>query len=302
MAIFNDVERGKKVADLLCLCFTTTGIHGNKEMPEDLAPSGVVRGSLEHILFITFSVSIDYQRDADALWASSRQTYEDPLTRYLFTPQLLHEAAFSKIVLDMQKYKLSKKSQQDANIWHTVGVTFYKKWQSDPRNFLASCNWDAPLILARLKVDSHLSNGKRTSDFPFLRGDKIGPLWLRMLRDNASITEIRNLDKVPIPVDIHVARATLALGVVRGQYKGRLDSLFETIRQAWFESVKGLTVENRPMIALDVDEPLWHLSRYGCTKRDKLTGECPVYKQCEAKEFCIKGRIAIKDNFVELNT
>lgn len=222
MVIQKDITRGKQVAPLLFHSFKTTGIHGRTEMPEDIVPNGVVKGSLEHILFITLTVSIDYQRDADALWASSRRTYEDPETRYLFNPRLLQETPFPKIVRDMQKYKLSKKPQQDANTWHTVGVTFYEKWQGDPRNFLASCNWDAPLILARLKVDSHLRNGKRVPDFPFLRGDKIGPLWLRMLRDNAGLTQIRNLDKVPIPVDIHVARATLALGVVHGQYKGSL--------------------------------------------------------------------------------
>jgi len=302
MTVTIDIERGRKVAHLLFQPFSTTGIHGKTEMPEDITPNGIVRGSLEHIIFITLTVTIDYQRDADTLWASSRQTYEDPETRYLFNPQLLQEMPYSKIVSDMQHYKLSKKPQRDANTWHTVCVTFYKKWQGDPRNFLASCNWDAPLILARLKVDSHIRNGKRVPDFLFLRGDKIGPLWLRMLRDNAGLTRIRNLDKVPIPVDIHVARATLALGMVHGQYKGSLESLFETIRQAWFGRVEGLTVESRPMIALDVDKPLWQLSRHGCTHRDKLTGDCPVYNRCEAKEFCIKGKIDIQDNFVELDT
>ena len=144
--------------------------------------------------------------------------------------------------------------------------------------------------------------GKSALDYPFLRGDKIGPLWVRMLRDNVGITQIQNLDKVPVPVDIHVARATLALGVVRGQYKGRLDNLFETIRQVWFKSSAGLAVDDRHMIALDVDEPLWHLSRYGCTYRDKLTGDCTVYNRCEAKDFCIKGKVSIQNNFVELDT
>jgi hypothetical protein len=56
------------------------------------------------------------------------------------------------------------------------------------------------------------------------------------------------------------------------------------------------------MIALDVDEPLWHLSLYGCTHRDKLTGNCPVYDHCEVKEFCIKGKVAIQNTLVELGT
>lgn len=193
MSIVIDSERGKKVAKLLYNSFSTTGIHGRTDMPEDITPNNVVRGSLDHIFFITLTVSIDYQRDAPSLWESSRKTFDDPETRYLFEPKLLHETPFRKIVEDMQKYKLSRKPQKDSNIWQTVGVTFYKKWVGDPRNFLKNCNWDSSLILERLRNDTHLYNGRLISDYPYLRGPKIGPLWLRMLRDNVGIAQLRNL-------------------------------------------------------------------------------------------------------------
>lgn len=156
--------------------------------------------------------------------------------------------------------------------------------------------------MRRLKRDQHLSSGRWVNDYPYLRGDKIGPLWLRMLKDNVGINKLWNLDKVPIPVDVHVARATLALGIVRGIFKGRLEDLFEDIRSVWFESVKGLKVNKRQMIALDLDEPLWHLSKYGCFIRDKVTGQCPKYHNCEARDFCISGTIAIEKGYVELDT
>jgi len=301
MGLVIDSERGKKVADLLYNLFSTVGIHGRNDMPEDIMPKSVVRGSLEHIMFITLTVSIDYQRDAPALWNASRKTFEDPETRYLFDPKALHETPPRKIIEDMQKYRLSKKPQKDAYIWRTVGVTFYKKWSGDPRNFLQRCNWDAPTILKRLKKDVHLYNGRWVPDYPYLRGDKIGPLWLRMLRDNVGITELENLYRVPIPVDIHVARATLTTGVVKGEFKGNLNDLFKYIRKAWFESVKDLNAKNRPMIALDIDEPLWHLSKYGCSKRDKMTGTCPVFQKCEARKFCVSGRIRIESGKVEVD-
>lgn len=302
MSVVIDNQRGKKVAELLYNFFSTTGIHGRTDMPEDIIPNNVVRGSLDHVFFITLTVSIDYQRDAPSLWESSRKTFDDPETRYLFDPKLLHEAPFRKIVEDMQKYKLSKKPQKDANIWRTVGVTFYKKWGGDLRNFLENSNWDSSLILKHLRNDTHLYNGKLVSDYPYLRGPKIGPLWLRMLRDNVGIAQLRNLEQVPIPVDIHVARATLTTGVVRGSIEIRFDELFEYIRKAWFKSVKGLSIKNRPMIALDVDEPLWHLSKYGCSYRDKITGYCPISNRCEARKFCIKGKVKIESSIVELET
>lgn len=302
MALFRDQKRGGELAGILQQAFLVNGILGKKEMPEDVVPVGIERGSLEHLLFITLTVTIDYQRDAVSLWESSRKTYEDPETRYLFWPKSLHETPFQKIIEDMQKYKLSKKPFKDPKYWHTVGVTFYKKWGGNPSNFLENCDWDALKILKRLREDTHSFGGKIIADYPFLRGNKIGPLWIRILRDNVKISNLKNLDKVPIPVDIHVAKATLSTGVVRGQFLGELDEIFEYVRMAWFESVKGLYLKDRPMIALDVDEPLWNLSKYGCRGRDKYTGKCSNYNRCEAKDFCVRGTVNIFDNNVELKT
>jgi hypothetical protein len=56
------------------------------------------------------------------------------------------------------------------------------------------------------------------------------------------------------------------------------------------------------MIALDVDEPLWHLSKYGCTHRNNEAGHCPKIFECAAKEFCVNGQVKIEKNDVELLT
>ncbi len=302
MSILIDSAKGAEVAQLLYDSFATMGIHGHKDMPEDVTPIGVEGGSLEHLLFITLTVSIDYLRDASSLWDVSRQTFQDPKTRYLFDPGQLHQITFQKIAKDMQKYRLSKKPEKDANIWRTVALIFHHKWKDDPRNFLRDCNWDSSVILKRLKGKIRLHDGKSVSDYPYLGGPKIGPLWLRMLRDNVGISKLKNMNKVPIPVDIHVARATLATGVVRGDFEGRPGQVFESIRNAWSVGTEGLNLEARPMIALDVDEPLWHLSKYGCTKRNDISGFCPVRQSCEAKKYCVEGKIRVANDLVELQT
>jgi hypothetical protein len=115
MSIMIDVERGKKVAGPL---YTRT------DMPEDIMPNGEIIGFTDHMLFITLTVSIDYQRDAPSLWASSRKTFDDPETRYIFNPKPLKEIHSNKIIGDMQKYGLSKKPRKDACIWRTVVITF----------------------------------------------------------------------------------------------------------------------------------------------------------------------------------
>lgn len=298
MPVIIDYKKGKEVAEHLYNRFSSSGI----EMPEDIILKDIQRGSLEHLLYITLTVSIDYTRDASLLWENSRKTFEDKETKYLFNPKSTAETKLDKIIEDMHKHKLSKKPAQDAYIWQTISKTFYEKWNGDPLKFLENCNWDSCVILERLRNDIHTNDGKSKSDYPYLRGKKIGALWLRMLRDNVGITQLKNLDKVCIPVDIHVARATLTTGIVRGQFKGRLTELYEHIRNAWHDSVKGLNIKSRDMIALDVDEPLWILSKNGCAKRDKATGNCPKYDDCVARDFCIQDKVKIEKGIVELDT
>ena len=113
---------------------------------------------------------------------------------------------------------------------------------------------------------------------------------------------MKELDKVPIPVDIHVARATLSLGVVAGKFNGKLTDIFDQIREAWFESVRGLQVKDRAMIALDLDKALWDLSKYGCSSRNGSTGACPRMSACYVREFCVGGVIKIDKGSVELDS
>lgn len=303
MKLQADPIRGGKLAELLYHKFLNEGIHGRTDMPEDEPPQGVIRGSTEHLCFISLTVAIDYMRDAPTLWNNSRATYSDPETKYLFCPRELEQSSFEKVVKDMQKHGLSKKPERDAKIWYTLGNSFSIKWGGDPLNFIKNCDWDVTKILEALYANRHFSKGTLIPDFPNLRGPKIGPLWIRMLRDNVGITELVNLDKVPLPVDIHIARATLTTGVLKGRYVGNLERIFPEIRAVWSESVKGLPIKGRTMIALDIDEPLWHLSKYGCSgNRNKISGTCSLYKRCEAKDFCIQGMVSGETKHIEIDT
>ena len=163
----------------------------------------------------------------------------------------------------------------------TIAETFADKWDGDPRNFVADCNFHAPTVLHRLTGDKHVENGKWHPDFPFLKGPKIAPLWVRMLRDDAGI-ELSDLDELPIPVDVHVLRATLCSGALSGRFKGSTTQIFEHVRRLWRKATSDLHIaDGHPMVALDVDQALWTLSRLGCSKRGNGgLGPCPP--QCPA--------------------
>jgi hypothetical protein len=295
MGLQLDSRRGREAGALLRKAFVTpgVGIFERTRMPEDVLPGGVKAGSLEHLLFITLTVAIDYQRDAVELWHAGRQTYADKTTRHLYDPPAVYEAR-NRLVKDLQKHGLSRKPKRDAWIWATVTTTFLKKWGGDPRRFLMAYGYDAPTVRDHLVEDTHPQRGKEVADFPYLRGPKIAPLWLRMLRDNVKI-ELGRMADIPIPVDVHIARATAALGVIRGAASVRFADVRPIIQAAWRDVAAGT-----PHIALDFDEPLWHLSKFGCTDR-RDTG-CPHFDGCPVASYCIPGVVRVSADHVEMNT
>jgi len=293
-------EKAKEVAVILYEKFNSTeGIFGHNVMPEDLLPtwgsdlssSGIGGRSYEHLMFITLVVSIDYQRNADQLWEAGRRTFEDNQVRWLFMPNELVKKPFPEIVRAMKIHKLAKKPEQDARIWSDVSHSFFKFYNSNPLNFIKECNYDA------LEMFNKKFNLRFKRRFPFLSGNKIFPLWIRMLHDNIGL-KLKNLDKIPIPVDVHVARATFTIGCLIGKYSGTISEISPVVDVAW---KKTLELINHPKLTyrLQLDEPLWHLSKYGCRFR---AGFCPKRNKCPVNQFCVKGKINVSALRVEIDT
>jgi hypothetical protein len=282
-----DFDRARRVASLIYDAFNdpNRGIFGHTTMPEDILPQGVDRGSYEHRLFITLTVSIDYMRDAEALWAASRRAYEDDETRYLFFPQEVARAGSAAVVRDLQRHRLAQRPRQDAHIWHTVSLTLLRKWQGDPLALVQGARYDASTLL---------NLAREEPGFPFLRGPKISALWVRMLRDNVGLG-LRNMDKIPIPTDIHIVRATFCTGVLRGKFSGTMSEARPYVEEAWAAALPGTG-----LIPVDIDEPLWHLSRYGCSAR--TPSGCPLKEQCPVGAYCARGAISVSTKGVEVRT
>ncbi len=286
-----DRQRGERAAVILYNGFRNEGVHGQTNMTEDILPDGVGAGSLEHIVYITLTMAVNYQRDIRSLWAAARRTFGDEATRYLFCPAEIQKVPANRVAADLQKYGLAKYADKDAYIWRTVSLSLFKNYDGDPVNLFKQCNWYANVILDKVRNARHYYKNREYPDFPYLRGDNIGPYWLKVLRDRAGLSFV-NMDRVLLPVGMHVARSTLSLGVVRGRYAGDAKPLFDLIRKAWSQSVQGQIADGgRKMIALDLGEPLWHLSRHGCASRDEQ-GAC-ARDYCLAQELCVPGSINI---------
>jgi hypothetical protein len=168
--IMNNIERDKAIARLPFESFQNKGIHGRNEMPEDEPPPGVQGGSLDHVLFITQTVAIDYQRDADALWESSRKSFANAETRYVFDPAAVH-ANRRGFARTCRNTAFSKNRGRTA-IFGGPSRSPSTRMEGDPSNFLADYGWDAVTILERLSADTHLVAGRCRPDYPYLRGRK----------------------------------------------------------------------------------------------------------------------------------
>lgn len=275
-----DVERARRVAAELLKAWQSEGVFGRRDMPEDALPARVDRGSEEHLRFITLTVAIDYMRDADALWRSSRQTFADPETSWIYDPGAVAAIGPGQVIDAMRVHGLAKKPVQDAQTWQAVCTTLARYFTGEVGVLLRRARFNAPALLSLVR-DRELVPG-----FPFLRGPKIAPLWVRMLHDNCGV-ELERLDRVPLPVDVHTATATLQLACVRAEaYRGRFAPLREAIQRVWRQALEG--TEDYP---LQLDEPLWHLSRAGC--RVTRTWPCEFQRECPVGAWCGASRVGL---------
>ena len=157
---------------------------------------------------------------------------------------------------------------------------------------IAECDYDAVEIY-RKKFDP-----KFKISFPYFSGNKIFPLWIRMLHDNVKLP-LRNIDKIPIPVDVHIARATFATGCLTGEYRGTISGVSSKIDESWKTSMVFLKDDDLKY-RLQLDEPLWHLSRFGCKFRKDNT--CPKRSRCPVGQFCVEGIVKVSTKKVEIRT
>jgi hypothetical protein len=285
MTLTTKPERTRKVGAQLLEVYHTNGILGEASMPEHILPPGVKRGSRKHLHFITLTVTIDYMRNADELWAAGRQTYADPMTRYVYDPAKVVETGIAKLTDDMTRYGLARRPRRDLQIWQNMCLTLVQHFNGDVYRLLERGGFNAPQVLATIRNQRY--------HFPYLKGRKIGPLWMRMLQDSWQGHRLSGLDELPIPVDIHIVAATVMTGCVCGPFEGTFEELRDAVVQVWFDACQD--TQHYP---LQFDEPLWHLSRRGCRKTPLFS--CVYREQCPVTTFCTSTRLQVENEHVAI--
>jgi len=94
MGLTSKAERTSKVIEILMDWYygkesNRDGLMSGAVISDGVPLEGMLRGSYEHIMWITLTLSINYQRNAASLWNSAKLTWKDDYTRWVFLPSEL---------------------------------------------------------------------------------------------------------------------------------------------------------------------------------------------------------------------
>ena len=281
-------ERAFAVSSKLINALEKEGIFGTKELPDDLSLS--LKGEDNFISFLSFTTALDYMRDATKLWQSSIRTFRDKNVKWVFSPKEVTRRGKGELIKALSKYKLAIRKNRDSNIWFTISESLVEGYEGDFINLFKEFSFDVD------RMFKSFSEKPYKEKFPSLSGRKIFPHWIRILKEKTSL-KLKNIFKLPIPVDVHVARATLTTGCIKGRYssKGINESLRKLIINLWQEALSESKVS-----PIDMFRPLWLLSKHGCHFRK--ASERPKLSICPAKDFCVDGVVEISARNVKIDT
>jgi hypothetical protein len=99
------------------------------------------------------------------------------------------------IQADLLKYGILLRPERDFNIWMTLCMTIYKNFDGRIETLLDKVEWDGPRAIELIR------SPKYKEGFINLKGRKIAPLWLRMLKDSWSGHALSHMEDISLPID-----------------------------------------------------------------------------------------------------
>ena len=207
-------EQREEIRDRLVTAYAAGGLWGVTE-PAWLLPSGMVRGTDEHLAYLTLVYTISGGREPQMLWAAARQTFAADAA--LFDPQFLAFANPPTLAPRLQKHGLSQKPMSEATVWQRIGQALVMRAGGSVIRLLADHENDALQLLAML------ANSKTT--FPVLSGPQTAPRWLYGITAVGQYP-LKNSDQLTVPVSPAAARALDSLTLPASQVSaGVFDAL-----------------------------------------------------------------------------
>ena len=226
-------------------------------------------------LFLTFVSAMDRARDANSLWQAAAKLFRSHPE--LFDPAEVTRISRDKLKSCLSESRVSQRHEPDSKAWHVISTSLALE-DSPVCRVIDSGLGDAEELLKALKSRDEMGQSK----FPFLRGPKIGPMWVRIMADPGG-AEIERIEKVPVAVDVQVRRTTENLGIAdtRGL---KLREAKPIIQSACHNAVAKTDIGGPPRIAgtsAALDPVLWFYGKYGCSHCEKSGKQIPISRACE---------------------
>ena len=271
--------------DRLDLSERSIGVRGSpwSEMPDVKYVQRLYEGGTpgrKVRLFVTFLSAMNRARDAESLWKAGFDLFNSH-------PKLFDPVTISAISLDtlfdrLKDCKVSQRYGKDVDAWRNIAHSLTSEYSSSVQRVIDEGVGDAEDLLQDLKSKDH--NGQ--SRFPFLRGPKIGAMWVRILA-NPGGAKIDRIDIIPVAVDRHVCRVTENLGVTGKQ---RLDAVKDRriIQSVWYDAIATANFGEPSGIGgtcVALDPALWYFGKFGCSHCKKVGQQAPISRACNHCQF-----------------
>lgn len=198
-------------------------------------------------MYFTLPMSLNYRRNSDQLWAAMAKSYADPSTCDTFSIAEAATLPVEALAEKLLKYKMGMQPTRHTQNWHVIARTIYTNWGS-LSGLLKAVDFD--FLKLREVVQKRHKAG-----FPYLAGPKLFNYWCYILVTKCDVP-LRNREYIDIAVDTHVARSSVALGVVTQDEADRLTR--EAIAERWRQ-----LLTDTELAPVDLNVPLWFWSRDG---------------------------------------
>ena len=232
-------------------------------------------------LVLTFTAAMDRARDADRLWFRSAALYET--TPWPFDPNAVTSRQLTELTDVLRTFGVSQRHGADAAAWRTIAESMSQRGAA-PQAYDAvfEGKGDARELLGALQATTDAGSDR----FPFLRGPKIGPMWVRMLA-HPGRAAITSLEVLPVAVDVQVRKVSEYLGVTATEGLD-LEAARPVIQRAWESDVRQHGAVGPPHLdgtAAALDPALWFYGKWGCTFCERAARKLPISSVCARCRF-----------------
>ena len=221
--------------------------------------------------FLTFVSAMDRARPSARLWKDALKMIESE-PRFFDPAYVLSDVPLQRLREVLSRARVSQRHGDDSWAWLAIARSLHAGKDAVAR-VVEHGTGDAVELLKDLK--------RHRCRYPLLRGEKIGPMWVRIIVAPGG-AKVENMDKVPVAVDVQVCRVTRNLGVAdAGETKC-------TIQAVWKSAVGGARFDGPPGIAgtcAALDPALWYFGTKGCDYCKDVQRRMPIGEACKSCQW-----------------